>query len=49
MLLLLEHPPQFQLRNPTLCVNFNNEEYVELLKRFNVPYDKRYIFRPIPD
>jgi putative transposase len=24
-----------------------SEEYAELLKRFNVPYDKRYIFRSV--
>ena len=27
-----------------------SEEYVELLKRFNVPHDQRYIFQPVdPD
>jgi len=27
-----------------------NEEYIELLKRFNVPHDQRYIFQPVePD
>ncbi|MBV8350645.1 MAG: IS200/IS605 family transposase [Verrucomicrobia bacterium] len=27
-----------------------NEEYIELLKRFNVPHDQRYIFKPVePD
>ena len=24
---------QFGLRNPTLCVNFSNDEYIELFKR----------------
>jgi len=28
----------------------SSEEYVELLKRFNVPHDQRYIFQPVdPD
>ena len=26
-----------------------SEEYVELLKRFNVQHDQRYIFRPVED
>jgi hypothetical protein len=27
-----------------------NQEYVELLKRFNVPHEERYIFQPVePD
>jgi putative transposase len=27
-----------------------SQEYVELLKRFNVPHDQRYIFQPVePD
>ena len=31
------------------CKSFS-EEYVELLKRFNVPHDQRYIFQPVyPD
>ena len=31
------------------CKSFS-EQYVELLKRFNVPHDQRYIFQPVdPD